>query len=140
MPPDRAEVAALRIKWPGRRRWTVGELAGVLELKPAVGRGVRAIEFESGAVELRTRVGGERFRPDGARPRRELKTLLQESRVPPWERARLPLLYCNGELAWVPGVGVACEVQAGPGEAGLEPVWQGFAAGVRRCASGSRKA
>jgi len=37
----------------------------------------------------------------GNRYRRSLKKLLQESAVPPWERARLPLLYVGEDLAAV---------------------------------------
>jgi tRNA(Ile)-lysidine synthase len=78
-----------------------------------------------GALEIRVRGGGERFRPDPRRPRRPLKSLLQETDVPPWERARLPLLYCDGRLAWVPGIGVASALQAGPCEAGFVVTWEG---------------
>jgi tRNA(Ile)-lysidine synthase len=42
----------------------------------------------------------------------------------PWRRARLPLLYCDGELVWVPGIGIDAAWQATPGEAGLSPVWR----------------
>jgi tRNA(Ile)-lysidine synthase len=48
-----------------------------------------------------------------------LKTLLQECGIPPWERERLPLLYCAGKLVAVPGIGVAAGAAAAPGE----PAW-----------------
>ncbi|MCG2581650.1 MAG: tRNA lysidine(34) synthetase TilS [Marinobacter sp.] len=44
-------------------------------------------------IRISTRQGGERIRtrPDG--PSKPLKKWLQEQRVPPWERARIPLLF-----------------------------------------------
>ena len=37
------------------------------------------------------------------RPRRALKSILQEAGMPPWERAALPLVYCGDALAAVAG-------------------------------------
>jgi len=56
----------------------------------------------SGAVEVRFRQGGERLAAGGHH--RTLKQLLQEARVPPWERATLPLLFDAEGLLAVPGV------------------------------------
>ena len=56
---------------------------------------------------------------------RSLKNLLQEARMPPWERERLPLIYCADTLAAVPGLGVASGFQAGAGKAGWIVTWQG---------------
>jgi tRNA(Ile)-lysidine synthase len=123
--------ARFRTAWPGRSRWPVPELGGELRLTRTVGRGLAASALEAGGVEVRARRGGERFRPDAGRPRRELKTLLQESGVPPWERERLPLLFCRGRLAWVPGVGIDSALRARPGERGFEPSWRRAPAGGR---------
>jgi hypothetical protein len=35
--------------------------------------------------------------------------LLHDARVPPWRRARYPLVYWNGNLAVVPGIAVAAD-------------------------------
>jgi tRNA(Ile)-lysidine synthase len=51
-----------------------------------------------------------------------LKKLLQEAGIPPWERDRLPLLYRNGLLLAVVGLGVAADDAAAPGESGWQPV------------------
>jgi len=47
-------------------------------------------------LHVRFRRGGENLRLVGHGPTRELRDLLQESGVPPWQRARLPLLF-DGE-------------------------------------------
>lgn len=75
-----------------------------------------------GPLELRFRgaVGGAlRARPVGRGGSAPLKRLLQEARVPPWERDRLPLLFAGDALAAVPGLWV-CEGFAAPAGA---PGW-----------------
>jgi len=76
------------------------------------------------AQPARLAVGGERLRPDARRPRRSLKNLLQEARLPPWLRARLPLLYCGDTLVYVPGIGIDTAFGAQGGELAVEPQWQ----------------
>lgn len=75
-------------------------------------------------LRISARQGGERFKPDRERPTRTLKHLLQEAQMPPWLRERLPLIYCEDTLAVVPGIGVACELQAKHEEMGLVIAWQ----------------
>ena len=75
-------------------------------------------------MTLRLRRGGERLRPDGRRPRRSLKNLLQESAIPPWERETLPLLFSGDNLVWAPGIGVDCGYQAQPGEVAVAVAWE----------------
>ncbi|TFH73088.1 tRNA lysidine(34) synthetase TilS [Gammaproteobacteria bacterium LSUCC0112] len=58
------------------------------------------------------------------RPRRALKKILQESDVPPWIRARTPLLFIDDQLAWIAGVGVCEGFQADKGSSGWAVNWQ----------------
>lgn len=88
------------------------------------GRGLAAERLGIHKLRISHRLGGERFKPDLAKPTRTLKHLLQEANIPPWQRERLPLVYCDDILAVVPGIGVACSLQAGPDEAGLVISWQ----------------
>jgi tRNA(Ile)-lysidine synthase len=115
---------AFSARWPGGAVWRIPEFGGVLRFRRTRGRGLSAAAVATGSLEARARRGGERFRPDERRPRRMLKALLQESEIPPWDRSRLPLLHCDGELVWVPGIGVDARLRARPGEPGLEPVWE----------------
>jgi len=108
-----------------RGRVSVDRAAGgELRLRPARGRGIDAARLERARLTLRPRKGGERLQIDARRPRRTLKNLFQEAGIPPWERERLPLLYCDGELVWVPGVGIAAGWQAARGAPGLVPEWR----------------
>ena len=58
-------------------------------------------------VEVRYRKGGERIRLSGHAHSKSLKNLFQERAVPPWQRNKIPLIYLDGELAAVLGIGVA---------------------------------
>ena len=69
------------------------------------------------------RGGGERLKLAPHRPQRTLKSLLREAALPPWQRERLPLLFCDGMLAWAPGIGWDCRFAAQDGEAGIVPEW-----------------
>jgi tRNA(Ile)-lysidine synthase len=51
---------------------------------------------------------------------------LQESAVPPWERARLPLLWIDGCLAWVGRIGCDAAFACPPDEMGILPRYQDF--------------
>ncbi|CDH47483.1 tRNA lysidine(34) synthetase TilS [Candidatus Contendibacter odensensis] len=94
---------------------------GTLELQETVGAGLRA-EMRAGAtLSVRFRQGGERFRPLGRLHSQELKKLLQEAGIPPWQRERLPLLYREEVLLAVVGLGIAADHAAGPGEVGWQP-------------------
>ena len=101
--------------------------AGTLALRRGRGHALDTTWFDrsratrDAALTVDFRRGGEVCRPHGSAHRRPLKHLFQEWGVPPWERARTPLLYIDGELAAVVGYCV-CERFAARGE-GLEPVW-----------------
>lgn len=81
---------------------------GVLRLA-APGRDVRLPQ----SLYVRFRRGGETLRLSGNGPNRELRDLLQESGVPPWQRARLPLLFdADDRLLAVAGLYLAADASA----------------------------
>jgi len=84
------------------------------------GSGLRLSALQSGQLSLRFRQGGERFHPDGRQGSHPLKKLLQEAGVPPWERAKVPLLYVDETLVAVVGVFVAQQFVAKKNEFGIE--------------------
>jgi len=111
----------LHLAWRGE-----GEIklpSGVLTFERRLGQGISSSRVGD-RLEIRSRTGGERFRPDQRRPTRSLRHLLQEAGMPPWERASLPLIYFGEKLAAVPGIGVACEFQATPDEEGWLIGWK----------------
>ncbi len=75
-------------------------------------------------LEVRARTGGERFKPHALRPSKRLKHLFQEAGVPEFERAGLPLLWRDGQLIFVAGLGGDARlVEPGPGRVRIE--WSG---------------
>lgn len=105
--------------WRGENRLRWG--SRVLRFDAVTGMGISRDKLGRAAVRITARRGGERLQPDRQRPRRALKKLLQEHGVPPWERERLPLLWCGSDLVWVPGIGIDCAWQCAAGEPGILP-------------------
>ncbi len=120
---DSTPQTAAAVIWTGEAVLSAPGGIGTLHFSRADGAGVAAARLVGQHVELRLRAGGERIQPDCRRPRRTLKNLLQEARVATWQRARMPLLFCDGELVWVPGIGIDCAWQAAEGESGILPEW-----------------
>jgi tRNA(Ile)-lysidine synthase len=105
------------LEWKGERRLKIEALGG--ELFFSRGEGIAAEHVKAGGFEIRLRSGGERLQLHPRRPRRTLKNLFQEAGVPPWERARLPLLFRGEDLVWAPGLGVDVRYQG----RGVSPRW-----------------
>ena len=57
------------------------------------------------------------------RPRRALKSILQDAGMPTWQRASLPLVTSGNEIVAVPGVGVDAAWQAPEGARGIVLRW-----------------
>lgn len=87
------------------------------------GEGLAIDRLGGHKLRIASRQGGERFKPDLARPTRTLKHLLQEANMPPWLRERLPLIYLDDTLAVVPNIGVDCMMQAAERDIGLVIRW-----------------
>jgi tRNA(Ile)-lysidine synthase len=113
---------AFDLVWNGEAELTLPN-GGKLLFKQVTGAGL-ALKFGMTKLRITNRDGGERFKPNALRPTRTLKHLLQEANIPPWQRAYLPLIYWHDTLAFVPGIGIAYELQAAEHELGLEIVWQ----------------
>ena len=91
-----------------------------LKFKKVKGRGINLKFLDDKKLKIKNRQGGEFFKPDSKRPTKKIKQLLQESDLPPWERAFLPLVFVGDKLAFVPNYGVDINFQTKPKEVGLE--------------------
>ena len=118
------ERADAVITWRGESEVVMPGLGGVLSMEPARGAGLSVARLQAEPVTIRARQGGERLQPDAERPRRTVKNLLQEARMPPWRRERLPLIFCGEALACVPGVAIDSRFRARRGEASILPEWR----------------
>jgi len=117
--PVRAHSEQIPVEWRGETVLNLGAVDIQVMFTPTVGAGLKRALLDTGRVELRLRAGRERMRLTPGGPHRKLKNLLQESVLPPWERDRLPLLVCDGQLVWAAGIGMDADFLAGPQEAGL---------------------
>ncbi|TSA17008.1 MAG: tRNA lysidine(34) synthetase TilS [Betaproteobacteria bacterium] len=116
--------ADLRCEWDGKRLWSLPQLGGALHFERRTGAGLGRLRVGEFGLNLRLRQGGEKLRLRAKGSTRSLKNLLQEMRLPPWERERLPLIYCADTLVAVPGLGVASGWEAGAGESGWQISWR----------------
>ena len=107
------------MRWDGEPSLWVPAASCRVEFRPTMGRGLRRELLAAGIVTLDVRRGGERLRLHPGGPHRSLKNLLQEAAIPPWQRARLPLLYRDGQLVWAAGIGFDPTLGAAPDEAGV---------------------
>jgi tRNA(Ile)-lysidine synthase len=126
------------VPWKGEARLALPALGGELRFRRARGKGIDLSRLKTHSFFVRLREPGARLQPDVRRPRRTLKNLFQEAGVPPWERDRMPLLYCGRDLAWVPGIGVDARFRAPRGAPGAVPDWRNLLF-LRGTSSGGRK-
>ncbi|MYF69362.1 MAG: tRNA lysidine(34) synthetase TilS [Proteobacteria bacterium] len=111
-PPGYSGKVSLARPWSGPE--------GKIRLVASAGHGLPANWAEEG-FSVRFRKGGERFRPIGRPHSRPLKKWLQEAGVPPWLRARIPLLYREDALVAVGDLWVA---HSAADRAGNRAPWQ----------------
>ncbi len=124
MPVQRTKNSSWRIEWRGEKECPLPHAAGRLSVQEQDGTGISQARLAGKKCSVRSRVGGEKFHAHENRPRRTLKNLLQEARVPPWERDLMPLFFCDDILVWVPGIGIDAQFVAQAGEVGLCLAWQ----------------
>ena len=97
---------------------------GTLAFVPTSGNGIATAKIRVATVTIRQRVGGERLKLGPDRPHRPLKKLLQDAAIAPWLRSSLPLVYCDGQLAAVPGIGVDAAFHPAAHEESVVLRWQ----------------
>jgi tRNA(Ile)-lysidine synthase len=110
--------ASLRIAGPGI--YEVPAWRGALSVTATDAGGIAWVALRH--CELRPRGGSERFQAAPNRPPRSLKKQFQAAAIAPWQRAA-PLLYCDGRLAWVAGLGVDANALAQAGEPQAHLQW-----------------
>ncbi|MDB2448817.1 tRNA lysidine(34) synthetase TilS, partial [bacterium] len=118
--PEAIEPGPVPLFAEGERHW------------PGVGR-LNVSRVDQGSDRLRMldqplhwalRAGGEQLWPAGRSQSRDLKRLLQEYRLAPWLRDRLPLLYAGDRLVALAGYCVDRDFVAADGEPGWQLHWQ----------------
>ncbi|OIR01585.1 tRNA(Ile)-lysidine synthase [mine drainage metagenome] len=113
----------LVLPWRGEAELRWPALDRGIAFSHVQGAGISLGKLQREPVTLRLRSGSESLRPSATAATRSLKNLFQERHVPPWQRERLPLLYCGDELVCVVGVAIHADFQAEPGESGVLVSW-----------------
>ena len=67
-------------------------------------------------LEVKSRAGGERFKPFAGRPSKTLKRLYQDAGIAEFDRGRLPLVWRDDELIFVAGLGADVRLTDRDGE------------------------
>jgi tRNA(Ile)-lysidine synthase len=108
----------LDLSQPGEH--PVDEWGGIFEVRLTSGPGLAPQQLRD--CELRARSGGERFQAAPASLPRSLKKQYQSARVPAWGRSG-PLVYGDGQLLFVPGLGIDARRHAAPATPALQLRW-----------------
>ena len=90
------------IHWDFEQPLALPNALGSLIAEKQRGNGIKAT-IDIRKVTVRFRQGGERCRPDGRKEVHTLKKLMQEWKIPVWQRNRIPLIYYNNILIAVVG-------------------------------------
>ena len=96
---------------------------GVLKATKNKGKGISPALVKSN-LEVRSRIGGEKFCPAEKDKTKSLKKLYQESKIPPWARDRIPLIYVENKLAAVPSLWISKEFSVSAEEEGIDFIWK----------------
>jgi len=107
------------LSWQGDTELDWLPLQQRLKFVSVQGSGISVKKMQDMPITIKVRRGGETIRPNAGGSARTLKNLFQENSIPPWQRERLPLLYCGDKLVCVPGVAIAAEFQALTTEQGI---------------------
>jgi tRNA(Ile)-lysidine synthase len=114
--PRRNAPVLHAVQWQGEHELAVPSWGGTLVFTRTSDEGFDARWLGAEPLELRPRTGGERFKPHPTRPSKRLKQIFQEAHVPEYERPALPLVWRDGRLIYVAGVGPDARMLVAEGE------------------------
>jgi tRNA(Ile)-lysidine synthase len=97
---------------------------GELHPERKSGQGIALAKLEGKEVQVRFRQGGERLRPVGRQETHSLKHLFQDQGIPPWQRDRIPLIFCHDRLVEAVGLWLDEAFAASGEEPGVTIDWQ----------------
>lgn len=107
------------LPWKGEATLDWPPLRARLRFSHLTGAGISLHKLKDAPLTLRLRKGSETLRPHPSAATCTLKNLLQQHHIPPWQRERLPLLFCGEKLVCVVGMAIDAEYQAINDEEGL---------------------
>jgi tRNA(Ile)-lysidine synthase len=114
--PKRGAPTLHAVQWQGEAELAVPGWGGALLFTRTSEEGFDSRWLCAEPLELRPRTGGERFKPHPTRPSKRLKQIFQDAHVPEFERSALPLVWRDGRLIYVAGVGPDVRMLVADGE------------------------
>lgn len=111
--------SVLNQSWAAEEPLELPELGVQLFPERQHGQGLSWNQVREHGLSIRVRQGGERIRLAGQAHHKDLKQLLQEAAIPPWERARLPFIHVGEHLAQVADRWISADALAGDHEEGV---------------------
>lgn len=127
--PIRPCAAQARVRWCGESSIRLEEAGWEIAFQTQQGRGLSLAKLKASQVYIGVRKGGERLRLAKNGAHRSLKNLLHEADIPTWQRACVPLIWCDAQLVWADGIGIEVDYQADADEMGIVPVSRALASG-----------
>jgi tRNA(Ile)-lysidine synthase len=115
-PPRPGAPALHALQWQGESELAVPSWGGALVFSRTNDEGFDARWLGAEPLQLRPRTGGERFKPHPTRPSKRLKQIFQEARIPEYQRSALPLVWRDGRLIYVAGIGPDARLLVAEGE------------------------
>jgi tRNA(Ile)-lysidine synthase len=120
--PKKDNKKDYEIYWRGENEIILPDTSKLL-FKRSKGQGISMKKLGTNTIRIQNRKGGERFKPVHNQPTRTLKYLLQKSKLPPWERDELPMLFIEDLLVAVPSFGVDHKYHASSIEDSYQIQW-----------------
>lgn len=121
--PGALPISSRVIDWEPSAELDLGKVRGIIGAQSCMGEGI-ADRFFGGALSVRFRRGGEKFRPGHKMSTRQLKNLLQETDVVPWMRGHIPLICSGNELLAIGDLWINQDFAAAAGEPGWKIIWR----------------
>ena len=110
--PSLQPCEAFAYRWPqGLHELDIPELGLSLSRDDFAAQGL--VLPKDARIDIRSRRGGEQLAVGQPVIHKSVKKLMQEAALPPWQRARVPLIFVNDELAAVWKIAVASGYRQG---------------------------
>ena len=102
---------SMTISWNLNHPLNLPGTLGILRATHKKGKGISTV-IDIQQITVQFRRGGERCQPAGRKETHSLKKLMQEWKIPPWQRDRIPLIYYDDTLIAVVGYCICGEFTA----------------------------
>ena len=122
------KFARYRKEWLGEERIFLPGEQSFLSFNKSHGVGLDLRKIHNKVLTIEFRKGGEKMIFGGGKIKKSLKNLFQQAGIPPWVRTTTPLVFCDGDLVWIPNVGYSRSLLSKDYDLSLVIQWQSVVA------------